>query len=132
MILSWEKASKVLHPEEHAAKYASDTGVPGTYVPNMSEEDMKKYKAISCRGRCPRIEVRVTIAGTQVLAKFKSTLLVPDTANWYADVNSEIRKHGSKNVKISMNGPLDMTFEEWETFKQAMDEAIAEAKKLPA
>ena len=44
-LLCFDKPKKVRSTEEHNKTYMSDSGIAGTYVPNMSEEDKNKWKA---------------------------------------------------------------------------------------
>jgi hypothetical protein len=105
-ILSWEQPKRASDPEAHAARYQSDTGIRGTYVPNMSAEDQARWKAKLIGGPDPRVEIRRRVTpGTLVL------LVV------YGD-----------NLKLSMNGPARLTDAEWEQMAQA----VAEAKRALA
>lgn len=60
-ILSWDKPKKLRPSKEHNDRYQSDSGVAGTYVPNMSAEDKRKWKAKLIKGEDPRVEIRKTI-----------------------------------------------------------------------
>lgn len=44
-ILDFSKPEKIRSTADHNKRYTSDSGVDGTYVPNMSEADMHKWKA---------------------------------------------------------------------------------------
>jgi hypothetical protein len=58
---------KIRSTAEHNSKYGSDSGIPGTYVPNMSEEDKNKWKAKHIKGDDERIEIRKSFNGVQIL-----------------------------------------------------------------
>jgi hypothetical protein len=64
MILDFDKPRKLRSAEEHNEEHQSDANVAGTYVPNMSAKDMKKWKAKRIGGDDPRIEIRKTVEGT--------------------------------------------------------------------
>jgi hypothetical protein len=112
MILSFDKPKKTLSTDEHNYKYSSDSGIAGTYVPNMSNADMKVFKAKHIGGIDERIEIRVLLNQVSIVIKVFS------------------RKRKSKDywkshnhIQLSMNGKLDVTFEEWSKVLQAIDEA---------
>lgn len=64
MILDFAKPKKILPTEEHNRMYSSDSEAPGTYVPNMSAKDRKKWKAKKISGKDPRIEIRKSVEGS--------------------------------------------------------------------
>lgn len=66
-LLSWTRPARELPREAHIAKYQSDTGILGTFVPNMSLEDRERWKAKYVGGEDPRVEVRKTQHSTQLL-----------------------------------------------------------------
>lgn len=66
-ILSWERPQRLRTHAEHVREYQSDSGIDGTYVPNMSREDQERWKATKKGGQDPRVEIRKTIGGTRVL-----------------------------------------------------------------
>ena len=57
-LLSFDKPKKVRSAEEHNKMFSSDSGIAGTYVPNMSKEDQLKWKAKHIKGDDERIEIR--------------------------------------------------------------------------
>jgi hypothetical protein len=63
-LLCWDKPKKKRPTKAHNEKFQSDSGVDGTYVPNMSEDDKLKWKAKKIGGKDPRIEIRKTTEGT--------------------------------------------------------------------
>jgi len=101
-ILTFEKPKKVRKTEEHNIKFMSDSGVNGTYVPNMSEDDMKRWKAKH-------------IEGDNEPKKYPSGAWnSPAHKQWYEQRD---------NIKISMNGSLWMSFDEQIEMQQAIEEA---------
>ena len=87
--------------EQHNEYYASDSGIAGTYVPNMSPEDKLKWKAKHINGKDHRVEIRKTIGGTQLL----------------------IVVHDDWKVDLSANGKLVFDTGSWLDLKNAVDEA---------
>ena len=123
MLLSFEKVSKVMTEEERVNKYSSDSHVPGTYVPNMSEDDMKKWKGKHIKGKDERIEIRKTVYGTQlVVIVYKEARTEKDTR--YNGEEYEYYVH--KDVHISANGKILLDKVEHEELNQV----IAEAKYI--
>lgn len=103
-VLSFEKPKKTLSSAEHINTYQSDSGVPGTYVPNMSDEDKKKWKWKVCGGSDPRVEIRKTFEG-------------PGT---YAQCLLVVRKGG---VVMSLNGKATMSDKDFSDLQTAVKEA---------
>jgi len=106
-ILSLDKPQKLLPSKEHSDYYSSDTGIPGTYVPNMSDEDRMKWKARKISGGDPRVEIRKTVVGKEPGAKYGHSAQVLIT------VRSDF------SVTISANGRMIVTGKQpdrdWET-----------------
>lgn len=102
-ILDFEKPKKLNPTKEHQDRYSSDSGILGTYVPNMSDADRMKWKAKKIGGDGPRVEIRKTLRGTQLL------LIV--------------YKNGS--VAMSANGKMVFHDGDFEELGQAVKEAQA-------
>lgn len=141
MILDFEKPKKVRSTEEHNNLFSSDCGVAGTFVPNMSKEDQYKWKAKHIGGDDERIEIRKTLGGSQVLiivyknsyhppypeypeTKYTDSAYHVNLAKYKEKQKEWYKRH--EEIKLSMNGKVDMTFEEY----AEMREAITEAKML--
>lgn len=119
-LLCFDKPKKVRSTEEHNKIYMSDSGIAGTYVPNMSEEDKNKWKAKHIKGDDERIEIRKTMNGVQVLiVVYKKERPV----KWNGHNQSEWNKR-HQNVQMSMNGKLDMTWDEFWDISEAVKEAL--------
>ena len=58
-VLMWEKPKQVLSKADWAANQA-DSAPPGTFVPNMSEEDRMRWKAklVGIKTGFPQVEIR--------------------------------------------------------------------------
>jgi len=112
-MINWNKPKKIRSTEEHNAIYSSDSEVAGTYVPNMSDEDMESWKGKSIGGNDRRIELRKTFR----------------VATYYAQVLIVIRPGDDEetpNILMSTNGKIAMTFEMWEELKEVIEEAKRE------
>lgn len=118
MILSFEKPEKIRSTEEHNKMFSSDCGVAGTYVPNMSEEDRKKFKAKHIKGEDERIEIRVEMGSNILIIVYKNSKVVKYDFHNYKEY---AKNH--QNIQISMNGKLDLSFEQWENIGKAINEA---------
>jgi hypothetical protein len=114
-VLSFEKPEKLRPTEEHNNMHVSDSGIAGTYVPNMSNEDMKKWKAKHIKGEDERIEIRKSFGGAQALIIVYKKSKKGDWRN---------RVEGHEHVRISANNKIHMTFDEFNEFLEAMDEAF--------
>lgn len=112
MLLSFEPPKKIMSEEERVEKYSSDSNVPGTFVPNMSVDDMRRWKGKHIKGKDERVEIRKSIWGTQiVIIVYKNEL--------YEDGELE-----RKQVQISANGKMYLTLEEYKELQQVIDEAL--------
>ena len=115
MILDFTKPQKKNSTKDHNQMYASDSGIAGTYVPNMNLVDMYKFKAKHIKGDNERIEIRVT-RGVQVLITvFK--YIIKSSGDW------RLSKNDHNTIQFSMNGKLDIRLHEWEEINQAIEEA---------
>lgn len=103
-LLSWEKPARAEERAKHNAAHSSDSGVHGTYAPNMSAEDRVKWKARRVRGADPRIVIRKGIAGS-------GSLIVM------------VVRAGS--VTLSMNNKVVFDADGWQELCRAREEALA-------
>ena len=106
--IEWEKPRQLKSPEAHGASYQSDSGIPGTYVPNMSEEDKLKWKGRHVKtGKDPRVEIRKTLRGKH-----------------YCQLLIVVRYKGpGLDVIISSNGKQHYKGGDFWDLKQVVDEA---------
>ena len=65
-VLDFGKIKKAM-PHSEWEKISADGAPPGVYCPNMSVEDMHKWKAKLVGGTDPRVEIRKTISGARLL-----------------------------------------------------------------
>jgi hypothetical protein len=111
MVLDFNKPKKLRSADEHNGMYQSDSGVAGTFVPNMSSTDRAKWKAKQIDGKDPRIEIRKTVVGR-------------DPALKYPDVSTQVllivRKKG---IVMSANGRIAFDEKTWLELQRAVGEA---------
>jgi hypothetical protein len=140
-LLTFDKPKKVLTTEKHNKKFQSDSGIAGTYVPNMSKEDMNKWKAKHIKGEDERIEIRKTIECAQLLIVVYKNAYQPSYPEFpeydgggkdaYWEQANEIYRHDRncwekrhQNVRISMNGKLDLTWDNFWDLQEVVKEAF--------
>ena len=134
-VLSFETPKKLHSAEKHNEIYQSDSGIAGTCVPNMSKEDMNLWKAKHIKGDDERIEIRKTLEGVQLLVvvykkeyqpkypEYPSDYKNISALDKYAHEKTEwMKRH--QNVKMSMNGKFDMTYDNWWDLSEAIKEAM--------
>ena len=116
MILDFNVPKKKRSTKDHNNTFQSDSGIAGTYVPNMDVLDQYKFKAKHIKGENERIEIRVTRNGVQVLIKvFKYCLKT--SGSW------RLRSNDHNHIQFSMNGKLDVSPAEWKEITEAIEEA---------
>lgn len=123
MTISWDKPQKIRTSEEHGDIFSSDTGVHGTYVPNMSTEDMNKWKGTIKYKTTdhPFIELRKTFNRDHCYAQ----MFVIVALNGYKYKNDLPETSKSTNVRISCNGPVAMDLNDWCELNENIQEATA-------
>ena len=138
-LIDFNKPKKKRSTAKHNEMYSSDAGIDGTYVPNMSLNDMYKWKGKHIKGSNERIEIRKTFSGVQVLIVVykEKPFEQPDweiiTGKYshsdrekgydkYKKLNDQWRTR-ENNIKISMNGSTWMSFTEFESMRIVIDEA---------
>lgn len=125
MLLNFDKPAKV------DVGGGFDGGPKGGYVPQMSTADAQRWKAKRLNAVKPndRIELRKNFGSTQVF-------MIVALDGWDLSGKNEFRKGRDPkgyystdtrglNVRMSMNGPLLMTFETFAEFNQIVEEAKA-------
>ena len=120
-ILNFDKPKKVHSTEKHNIMFMSDSGIDGTYVPNMSEEDKNKWKAKHITGDDERIEIRKTIDSVQLLVVVYKKAKKVDWNKGNCNRDEYYKRH--QNIHMSMNGKLDMTWDNWWDLQGAVIEA---------
>ena len=134
-VLTFEVPKKINSTQKHNEMHLSNADVNGTYVPNMSKEDMNRWKAKHIKGDDERVEIRKTLDGVQVLIVVYKKEYQPKYPKYPTDINKigaysryqNQRNEWTKrhqNVRISMNGKLDMTWDNWWDMTEAIKEAM--------
>lgn len=117
-ILSWDKPEKVMSIEEWAS-WQADSAPPGTYVPNMSKEDVRRWKAkrVGFKAGHPQIEIRKdsTVIIVSLHGGYKYKGYSADRVGAYNTDNI--------NLHIATAGPIQWTWEEWAECQEAIKEA---------
>jgi hypothetical protein len=129
----WDKPKKKQSTEVWKEDNVFDGGPPGGFVPNMGDEDTKRWKAkvVGTKTGYPQVEIRKSVKGSQLLVivnlgegySYKNWHPGPpeERANGYKDWGST----QGINIHLSMNGGFQMTFAELEELHQAVAEAKA-------
>jgi len=121
-ILKFNKPKNILSTQDHNNAYASNAAAAGTYVPNMSEQDKREWKAKHIKGKYPRIEIRKTIEGNDPTL---SSQLWGYTTTARPNCSAQmliIVRPGS--VIMSANSRMAFDVDAWEQMKRAVNEAI--------
>jgi len=99
-ILCFDKPKKVRSTEEHNEMFQSDSGIAGTYVPNMSKDDAVKWKAKHVKGEHERIEIKKTIGGVNLNIFVYKEAYQPkypdyqyDSQDWRTKMNDYYNRH---------------------------------------
>ncbi len=100
---------------------SADGAPPGTYTPNMSREDAAKWNAKLCGHRSghPQVEIRSSRGGSQLLV--------------IVSLEANIKYQGRTsqcNVRMSANGPLHFSFDDWQNLNLAIEEAKEKLAEL--
>lgn len=123
MILSFDKPKKLNPTEKHNLMYSSDSGIEGTYVPNMSQEDMNRWKAKHIKGADERIEIRKSMCGTQLLIIVYKTEKYISWEKACKTGKQDEYYHNNRQIHISMNGKLQMSGKDYVEMSMAIEEA---------
>jgi hypothetical protein len=99
-LLNFTKPEKIRSSEEHNETYVACGAVPGVYVPNMSDEDNRRWKCKHIKGENERIEMRKWIGANVVVI---------------------VRKNNS--VKFSTNASVLFWEHEWDELVNIVAEA---------
>jgi len=118
-VLFWGKPKKIMREEQRRETYSSDSEVPGTYVPNMSDEDVKRWKAklVGHRSGHPHVEIR------------KDTAVIIVSLGGYRYKFYTPEKTRGINIHIASAGPIQWTFDDFDNLVKAVEEAKEVLKK---
>jgi hypothetical protein len=114
-VLSWDKPLRAM-PVEEWASWQADSAPPGTYVPNMSDADIRKWKAkkVGFKAGHPQIEIRKD-----------STVVVVSLGGGYKYKYYTPERTEGINVHIATAGPIQWTWQEFAELQKAVAEARA-------
>lgn len=107
-ILRWDRPAQVMPREEHEKLYGGDDAPPGAYQPNMSEPDMRSWKAKLCGQRSGdlRVEIRKSAGAGTGYGLVQVLIVVTE-----------------EHVRMSMNGTATLTADEFRDLQHAVAEA---------
>jgi len=120
-LIMWNKPKKIMTKETRRNRFQSDCGVPGTYVPNISGEDRKRWKGkiVGKTTDSPQVEIR----------KNEFVIVVSLGEGYkYKYYNRDETK--GINLHIGASGPIQLTFEEWNEMKKVVEEALQVLREL--
>ena len=124
MILFWDKPKPIMSKEERM-DISADSAPPGVYVSNMSDEDRRKWKAklVGHKSGHPQVEIRKdsTVIIVSLHGGYRYKYYGPDKVGT-GDTNGI-------NLHIASAGPMQLTFEEFEEMKLAVEEAKEALRK---
>lgn len=126
-LINWNKPKKLRSTKNHNDMHVSDSGIPGTFVPNMDEKDQTSWKGKFIKhrdGKSAQVELRKTFSGANLLI-----IVGNDGFNYkhYRRESDNLSTMG-KNIFISMNGGLQLTFEDFADLYAVVQEAKAKIK----
>ena len=87
--LNFEKPKKLRSTEEHNDMHTADCMVAGVYVPNMSDEDNRRWKCKHISGKSQRIEIRRFVGGANIVIKIFKSGTMKLSANSTINMNSK-------------------------------------------
>jgi hypothetical protein len=127
-VLDFGLPKKLRPTEEHNDMHQSDAYAAGTFVPNMSEKDMLKWKGKKIGGSDPRVEIRKTVEGNDpALASRQASRGWQSEGHCAAQILAIVRPSG---VVMSANGRMVFDNKTWHELFLAVAEAqVALAEK---
>ena len=113
-LLDFNKPNKLQPTKDHNQDNMSDSGIDGTYVPNMSHADRLKWKAKHIKGKDERIEIRTEEPGVNLL------VIVYKKPRFHYQNKYHEQTH---QIRMSMNGTSVWTMNQWKDLETAVQEA---------
>lgn len=111
-VLSWEKPKPARSHRDHVALNSSDCGVPGTYQPNMSQEDRLRWKAKLVGKRRKRLQVEI---------RRNSTVIIVGGPDGYMYKRYDNTTPWA--IHIATAGALVLSAQDWADLQRAVMEA---------
>lgn len=153
-ILVWDKPKKVRSKKDWEQHGGFDGGPTGGYIPNMSDDDAKSWKAkiTGTKLGFPQVEIRKQTEEALILLivnlgagyNYKTKSTMPDFEQAKRIMKLKHHKTGNEdhyaiitdptqdgiNVHMSMNGPCLMSFQDMRDMQTAIDEATVALEAL--
>ena len=119
-IIMWKKPRKARSSKDHIEMHQSDCEVPGTYVPNMSNDDMKRWKGkvVGTRVGHPQIEVR----------KYPFVMILSNGGYKYKYYTRE--KTENIVFHLSTSGAIQFTADELDEFGKVIEEMKEKLREI--
>ena len=118
-VLCWNKPERAVPAAEHAL-ISFDGGPAGGYLPNMSDEDARKWKAklTGTRKGFPQVEIRKSFPSVQML-------VIVSLGNGYTYKHNKPADTAGRNINVHMalNGGAQMSFAEMTELQEAVEES---------
>jgi hypothetical protein len=135
-LLSWDRPKRAHTPAAHAEAFGADGAPPGTYVPNMSDEDAERWKAkvtgqkrgvlqVEIRRSFPRggdLVLIVCLNGGYTYKSYKPRDPSARWCNWGVT--------DDRQIHLAINGALQLTFDEIAEIQTVVEEARAKLREL--
>ncbi len=122
-ILVWDKPQRAM-PLEQWYSITADNAPPGVYTPNMSQADAERWKAklTGTHGRQPQVEIRKSVGACQMVVVVG--LDGYDYGTYTRQpADGRTRSTRGKNIHFSLNGPAQLTFDQFYELVTAVTEA---------
>jgi hypothetical protein len=142
VILMWDKPKRKLSKEAWKDDYGFESGPTGGYQPNMSADDTARWKAkmVGTKTGFPQVEIRKAAGSLMTIVvnlgsgyNYKQYASLPTKINDPTSYGRDQTERDSHvflghtttgiNVHISMNGPVQMTFDDLADMQAAINEA---------
>jgi hypothetical protein len=135
-ILEWNKPEKISTTQQWADNNGFEDGPRGGYVPNMAEEDKKKWKAklVGKTTLFPQVEIRKSLGGvnmTIIVSLGRGYNYKFYKATGHENINGSGAKTEGVNVHIALNGGAQLTFEQMAEMGLAVKEAKEKLEAFP-
>jgi len=119
--IMWDKPKKIMTEKIRRERFQSDSGIPGTYVPNMTNDDIKRWKGkiVGKTTDSPQVEIRKD-----------SFVIIVSLGGGYK--YKYYNRDGTKgiNLHIGASGPIQLNFKEWDEMKKIVNEARQVLREL--
>jgi|SRR6478609_1715623 len=135
-VLSWEKPKKVMS-KDRWEEFSADGAPPGTFTPNMSSEDISRWKAklVGQMTGFPQVEIRRD--STVIIVSLKGYKYKQYNVRQTQENIDQARKWDRDDdvsrwptIHIASAGATMLTLEQFSEFKQAIDEALQFLREL--